>query len=78
MIDSMENKISFLLYVCDGCQQCLAAMSLLEYYELPYKTKSGQCGEWPTLPAIYFSKSGDLELLGGYDQLISFIYEIET
>lgn len=72
----MIGKISFLLHVSDGCEQCLAAMSLLEHYGLKYETSTAKCEEWGAWPAVYIKRNDRLELLGGYDQLINFVYDV--
>jgi len=72
----MKSEVSFVLHVNDECANCLAAMALLEHYCLSYEIKSIKCQEWATWPAVYVQGKDGLELLGGYDQLINFIYDM--
>ena len=65
----MASETKYLIHVKDECPWCTRAKSLLEYYNADYSISTEPCAEWPTWPAIYRIKDGDVELIGGYDQL---------
>lgn len=69
------DKRSYIIHVKDDCPWCTRAKALLEHYQVDYEISTEKCDEWPTWPAIYCVRNNSKELIGGFDQLISFSYE---
>lgn len=73
MTSKADNE--YLVYVCDGCDNCSQAKALLDYCGAEYKTKDEECDEWPVLPAIYLITPLGKELIGGYAQLCELLLQ---
>jgi glutaredoxin len=72
---SQSTEVKYLIHVQDDCPWCVRAKALLDHYQAKYDTETSKCEEWPTWPAIYRLQGSSKELIGGYDQLITFSYE---
>lgn len=71
----MTSKVDYIMHTTENCPWCLKAKALFEYYGVTYQAKYEKSPDWDTFPAIYKVDDETMELIGGFNELVTFSFD---